>query len=57
MSQNREEEISNFSLTLSNVIRGSLVGFYNQPLTPDLINKVTGELSESIYLYLIEMKS
>lgn len=38
--------------SLANVIRGSLTGYYNQILTPEIIDKLTYSLLESIELYM-----
>lgn len=54
---NEEFEENGISGSLSHVIRGSLVSFYNQELTPELIDKLCNLLTESIYLYLIKRKA
>lgn len=37
---------------LSNVIKSNLVGFYNQPLTPDIIETLTQQIAETVNEFL-----
>jgi len=37
---------------LSTVIKGNLSDFYNQSLTPEVINRLTAQLIESIDLFI-----